>query len=211
MKVYNVEQGSDEWMALRAGLPTASEFSKIITPKTHAFSSSAKPYAVKLAVEIILGCPLDNDLRHNQDVQRGIALEETAAQAYEFETAETAQHVGFITDDEGQYGASPDRLIGENGLLEIKCPRPEKHAHYMLNGFGMDYFVQVQGQLLVTGRQWCDRYSYCPGLRPYTERVERDEDFIAALKGALAQFHEMKLDNLRKLQSKENDMQEMPA
>lgn len=211
MKVYNVEQGSDEWTALRAGLPTASEFSKIITPKTHTLSASASSYAVKLAVEIILGCPLEADLNHNQDVQRGIALEEVAAQSYEFETAETAQRVGFITDNAGTYGASPDRLIGEDGLLEIKCPRPEKHAHYMLNGFGADYFVQVQGQLLVTGRRWCDRYSYCPGLRPYTERVERDEAFLKALSDALAQFHALKLDILRTLQSKENDMQEMPA
>lgn len=89
--------------------------------------------------------------------------------------------------------------MGENGLLEIKCPRPENHASYVLNGFEENYYLQVQGQLLVTGRQWCDRYSYCPGLRPYRERTERDEGCIAVLKIALAKVHQLKLEYVQKL------------
>lgn len=199
MIVHNVEQGSEEWLALRAGIPTASEFTSILTPKRRSISSEMPKYAARLAAEIVLGYPLDHDLSRNEDVQRGIYLEDNAALSYEFETGETLTKVGFITDDEGRYGASPDRLVGEDGLLEIKCPRPEKHASYVLNGFGDAYFVQVQGQLLVTGRQWCDRYSYCPGLRPYRERTERDEDCIKALKKALSEIHALKMECVQRL------------
>ncbi|MXV43502.1 hypothetical protein GS501_00200 [Saccharibacter sp. 17.LH.SD] len=203
MKIYNVEQGSDEWLSLRAGIPTASEFNKIITPKTCKPSASVPAFAAKLAVEIILGISLERDLSQNMDVQRGIELETNAAMAYEFETAETVTSVGFITDDEGTYGASPDRFVGEEGLLEIKCPRPEKHALYIIKGFGDDYFAQVQGQLLVTGRQWCDRYSYCPGFHPYRERITRDEAFIEALKKELVTFHVLKMNYLATLQKQD--------
>lgn len=199
MKIHNVEQGSEEWLSLRAGMPTASEFTSLLTPKKWELSKSLPKYAIRLATEIVLGCPLDRDLSRNEDVQRGIYLEEKAALSYEFETGETLTTVGFVTDDDGRYGASPDRLVGENGLLEIKCPRPENHASYVLNGFEENYYLQVQGQLLVTGRQWCDRYSYCPGLRPYRERTERDEGCIAVLKIALAKVHQLKLEYVQKL------------
>lgn len=209
MKIHNVEQGSPEWLACRIGLPTASEFHQIITPKTLKMSSSTSAYAVKLATEMVLGHALERDLSHNLDVQRGIDMEPHAALVYEFETDTTTTSVGFITDDAGTYGASPDRLVEQDGLLEIKCPRPEKHALYLLNGFGADYMAQVQGQLLVTGRQWCDRYSYCPGLPPYRERTIRDEAFITALDAALAEVHALKLSYLKKLQDISN--QEMPV
>lgn len=192
MKIHNVEQGSPEWHACRIGLPTASEFHQIMTPKTREMSSSASAYAVKLATEMVLGHALERDLSYNLDVQRGIDLEPQAVLAYEFETDATTTSVGFVTNDEGTYGASPDRLVGQDGLLEVKCPRPEKHALYLLNGFGSAYFAQVQGQLLVTERQWCDRYSYCPGLPPYRERINRDDAFIEALKTALSEFHALK-------------------
>lgn len=203
MKIHNVEQGSEEWMAMRAGMPTASEFTSLLTPKKWELSKSLPKYATRLAAELILGRPLDRDLSRNEDVQRGIHLEEKAALSYEFETGETLTTVGFITDDESRYGASPDRLVGEYGLLEIKCPRPENHASYVLNGFDDAYFLQVQGQLLVTGRQWCDRYSYCPGLRPYRERTERDEICIEALKKALSEVHDLKMEYVQKLMAEE--------
>lgn len=210
MKIHNVEQGSPEWLTCRIGLPTASEFHQIITPKTRKMSASATAYAAKLAAEIILERSLDYDLSHNLDVQRGIDLEPNAALVYEFETGTTTTPVGFVTDDAGTYGASPDRLVGQDGLVEIKCPRPEKHALYILNGFGSAYFAQVQGQLLVTERQWCDRYSYCPGLPSYRERIERDDAFIAALKTALSDFNALKSTYLITLK-KASDIQEMPA
>ena len=203
MKIYNVEQGSEEWSALRVGVPTASEFSNLLTPKRFELSKSLPKYALRLATEIVLGCPLGRDLSRNEDVQRGIYLEEKAALSYEFETGAALMKVGFITDDEGRYGASPDRLVGEEGLLEIKCPRPENHASYVLNGFDDAYFLQVQGQMLVTGRQWCDRYSYCPGLRPYRERTERDEGCIDALKTALAEVQKLKMEYVQKLMEEE--------
>ncbi len=185
MIIHNFEQGAPEWFNARIGVITASSFDKIITPKKLELSSQSTAIENKIAAEIITGESCD-DFQGNSWTERGHELEPDAADFYEMTTGIVPEKVGFITNDDGTIGASPDRLIGDDGLLEIKCPAPQTHITYLLNGTVADkYKAQVQGQLMVTGRKWCDVMSYHPEIRPSIVRVERDEEYIAALSVAL--------------------------
>lgn len=194
MKVYHVAQGSPEWAALRLGIPTASEFAKIVTP-TGKLSEQSRKYAHLLVAERLLGRPLVA-LDELEWIARGKELEPEAARLYEFDREMDTEPVGFITTDSGLIGASPDRLVGEAGLLEIKVPAPQTHVGYVLEGFAKLYKPQVQGQLYVTGREWTDWMSYHPELPPIIERVYRDEAYIALLAEALECFCDT-LDKMR--------------
>jgi putative phage-type endonuclease len=187
MILHNVEQGTNEWLKVRLGIPTASEFSKIITP-TGKLSAQADKYANRLVAEKMLGYPVD-EFKGNYHTNRGKELEPEAVSFYELQRDIETVKVGFLTNDEGTIGASPDRLVGEDGLLEIKCPAPQTHIEYLTTGeVDKDYYPQIQGQLLVSGRKWVDILSYHPELPPAIIRVERDEKYIAGLSDALAQF-----------------------
>jgi hypothetical protein len=92
-------------------------------------------------------------------------------------------------DDSKRFGCSPDGLVGENGLVEIKCPLSHTHITYILSGgLDSDYFHQPQGNLLVTGRDWCDLISYYPAIKPLVIRIERNKEFLAKLKTELEKF-----------------------
>ena len=192
MIVHVVEQGSEAWLALRIGIPTASEFDRIITPKTGKLSAQARPYAIKLVAEAILGESL-SEIGDLKWVQRGKELEPEASQLYEFELGVTTSPVGFITSDDGRIGASPDRLVdGIPAAVELKCPAPHTQLAYVLDGFGTDYKTQVQGQMLVGDFEWVDRYAYHPALPPMRVRTYRDEAYIKLLRDALDGFLEMR-------------------
>ena len=99
------------------------------------------------------------------------------------------QQVGFCLEDGGRYGCSPDGLVGDDGLVELKNPQGKTAVEYLLKGeLPTTYFQQVQGQLLVTERAWCDFVSYYPGLPLLVLRVARDEEFIGKLESELAIF-----------------------
>lgn len=185
MRIINVKQGTDEWLRARLGLPTASNFDRLIT-KTGKPSASADRYLARLCAEWFMGYPLDE--MQTPFMERGSALEAEAVAYYEFETDSTTSEVGLCLTDDGKAGASPDRLVGDDGLLEIKCPSPEVHMGYLLGGLTDEYRVQVQGQLWVTGREWCDLLSFHPTIPRATVRIERDEDFIGALADIVANF-----------------------
>lgn len=200
MKVYHVKQGTPEWAELRRGRPTASEFGKIVTP-TGKLSEQARKYAHLLVAEELLGRSLIS-LDELEWVARGKELEPDAATLYEFERDIDTQPIGFIATDDGLIGASPDRLIGNGGLLEIKCPAPQTHVGYMIDGFNKLYKPQVQGQLLVSEHEWADWMSYCPLLQPVVERVYRDEPYIKLLRDALDKFCAMKAAMLDKAKAR---------
>jgi hypothetical protein len=189
VKIHNVEQLSPEWHRLRLSIPTTSEFKRIVTP-TGKLSAQATGYLHRLLAEWILGRELDEDALETKWMERGRALEPEAVASYEFETERITETVGFITSDDGLIGCSPDRLIvGEPGLLEIKCPAPQTHVGYMLRRtVDKDYWPQIMGQLYVTGREWVDIQSYHPGLPSVIIRVARDEEYIAKLADALRDF-----------------------
>ena len=190
MIIHDVEQGSPEWLQLRLGIPTASEFDKILTPKTMKPSASARPYMFRLAAEKLLNRQLDS-IDHLEHIAHGKEWEADAVSAYELINEVEAVKVGFITSDDGLVGASPDRLLkGSAGGLEVKCPAPWTQMGYFFDGFGDEYRCQVQGQMLVCGLDFVDRWAWHPELPPRLDRTGRDEKFIAALAVELEKFNE---------------------
>ena len=182
-------QGSAEWIRARLGKPTASNFDRIITPKTRKPGASADKYMWQLLAEWLSGQSLDEYV--SQYMERGTEMEEQAVRFYELQRDVETQLVGFCLRDDGLVGASPDRMVGDDGLLEIKCPALVTHIGYLLNPDGLDaYNCQAQGQLWITGRQWVDLLSYNPEMPPSLVRYHRDEEFIAALEAAVNQFIE---------------------
>lgn len=192
MIIHDVEQGSEEWDRLRLGIPTSSEFHKIVTPKDGKLSKQAEGYMHVLLAEWLYGAPLESV--ETQWMQRGKDLEDEAVRSYEFETEVECQKVGFITSDGGMVGCSPDRLADQDGLLEIKCPAPHTHVGYMVKrSADREYWPQVQGQLWIAERDWVDIQSYCPGFPTVIIRVTRDEPYIDKLREALTGFLETML------------------
>jgi hypothetical protein len=177
--VYNCEQGSDQWRAIRAGRPTASCFDKILTPAKLKASMSQDAYAAHLVAEWFLGEPIETAGSGFTD--RGTGLEPEARRWYAFDRDADVTQVGFCTTDDGAAGCSPDGLVGDEGGLELKCPGAVKHMEYLLGGFGTDYILQVQGCMYVTGRKWWDRVSYHPTFPKVVERVLRDETMMVAI------------------------------
>lgn len=186
MIVHDVIQGSTEWLNLRSGIPTASEFDKIITPGGKP-SKSAEPYRFALLAERMMGHPRIEFMSRWMD--RGSQMEAEAISFYEFQRDVETVKVGFVTNDEGTIGASPDRFVGDNGLLEIKVPSESTHVSYLLKkAVDSAYYPQVQGQLWIAEREFVDILSYHPEMPPALIRVERDDDFIADLRAAVLAF-----------------------
>jgi hypothetical protein len=188
MKFFDVEQGSLEWRRMRLGIPTSSEFDKLITNKTRKVSSQARDYRDRLLSERISGEPWDL-LLQNRAMEHGQELQDDAVNAYEFETGLTTERGGFFTNDEETAGASPDRLVGSDGLVEIKCPLLHTQVHAALSKEEAEgHMSQIQGQLLITGRQWVDLFHFHPLLALPPRRVWRDEEFLGLLSAVLEAF-----------------------
>lgn len=186
MIVYPVDQGSAAWLKLRAGIPTASAFDNIVTP-TGAKSKSRERYLHALLAERMLGRPLTEHV--SEWMARGSTAEAEAVAYYELQADATTTPIGFITNDEKTIGASPDRLVGDDGLLEIKVPKDHVHVSYLrLKKADKMYFPQLQGQLWITGRKWVEIMSYHPELPTALVRVERDEKFIKTLAEEVTAF-----------------------
>lgn len=186
MIVLDVVQGTTEWMQARLGIPTASQFSRILTTKTRKPSAQADKYLCELVAERMLGCSVND--ASTDFMMRGAELEAEAVEAYEFERDCQTVKVGFVLDDSRRWGCSPDRLVGEDGLLEIKCPGAVNHVAALLGMQDDEHFAQVQGQLWVTGREWCDLSFYNPAMPCRVVRIHRDEEYIAALEAAVPAF-----------------------
>lgn len=194
MQILELEQRSPEWYAARKGIPTASEFDKIITT-TGKQSTQRKKYMLQLVGER-LGGIVDEPYQSFAMLQ-GIEKEAEARALYEL-IQSPIKTVGFCLAD--GYGCSPDGFVGDNGLVEIKCPLISTHVGYLLdNDVPTDYYTQIQGQLLVTGREWCDFLSYYPGLKPLIVRETPDEVFQKLLKKELEMFCAELSEIVRKL------------
>lgn len=202
MIIVDCKQRSAEWLAARRGLPTASQFSKIVTASGKPSSQAAK-YMAELLAEHFLDCSLSNI--EDDWLMRGTDLEESAIAAYEMCHDVDTTPVGFVLEESGTCGCSPDRLIGENGGLEIKCPGPAQHILYMLNDFGSAYKQQVQGCLWICEREWWDIQSYNPDLPPAVLRVHRDDEFIQRLSEQVQGFADQLYDAKEKLERQIKD------
>lgn len=199
MIALTIEQGSAEWFAARLGIPTASNFDKIVTSKGEP-SKSAIKYLYQLAGERVSG--KSEEGFQSAAMLRGVEVEAEAREFYELIREVEVQRVGFcFYGEDRRFGCSPDSLVGEDGMLEIKCPIMSTHVGYLVeNKLPTDYVQQVQGQLFVTGRKWCDFLSYYPGLKPLIVRVIRDEEFIKKLDSALVSFCEELETVVKKIQ-----------
>lgn len=185
-----MEQRSKEWFRARLGIPTASNFDKIITASGSP-SQQAQSYMCRLIGERLLGRSLEEDISGLKWVAHGRAYENEAARQFEIVSGKVVAPVGFVTVHEGRLGCSPDRLIvGENAALEIKCPSPWKHIEYLLFGPGKEYKPQVQGQMLVGGYDIVYFFSYFPGMPSVFIEFRRDDKFIRLLHDALVSFNE---------------------
>lgn len=197
--ILDMPQYSAEWETARLGIPTASQFKNIITPEGKP-SKSWKKYAYHLIAEKLLGRPVDTYT--SPWMERGSDLEEDAMAAYEFESDNTTKPIGFILRDDKSAGCSPDRLIGDDGLLEIKCPKPAVQVQYLLTGeVDKEYWPQLQGQLFVSERKWVDILAFHPELPRAVIRVERDESFIGCLESQLWEFNSFLHDVMQKIES----------
>lgn len=186
MLIDNNKQGSVEWFKARCGVPSASNFNKIVTAKGKPSKQRAR-YMYQLAGEKLKGMPEEN--YQNAAMLRGIELEHEARQAYEIINGCKVDETGFCMNEQPLYGASCDALVGSDGLVEIKCPSIAVHVEYLLgNKVPADYVQQVQGQLLVTNRQWCDFVSYHPDLPILVVRAKRDSEFLSLLSNELELF-----------------------
>ena len=184
-------QGSPEWLAVRAGKVTASRFKDILAKGVgNSPSKTRQSYMLEVASEILTGQPAETYT--NTAMEHGTLTESLARAAYEQKEFVEVEQVGFV--EHSQFiGCSPDGLIDDKGLLEIKCPKTSTQIQRVLAGeFPSEYMAQVQGQLWICERQWCDFVSYdgrIQGPASYFKiRVYRDEAYIHNLSTQVDKF-----------------------
>ena len=189
MKIIDLVQRSPEWFEARRGKPSASSFDKIITNEGKPSKTRTK-YMYTLAAEMASG--LHDDTFQSQAMLQGIEREDTARKFYELIRGVEVKEVGLCLSDDEKYLCSPDGLIGDNGGMEIKCPLGGTHVGYIMQDdeVPLEYFTQVQGNLLVTQREWWDFVSYYPSLKPVIVREEPNTVFQRLLKKELDLFCE---------------------
>lgn len=192
LQIFNCEQGTPEWYAARAGIPTASEFDTVMAKgKGGGESKTRRTYMLKLIGERITGAPMHS--YSNDHMERGKEMEAQARDLYAMVAEVEPVQIGFMR--RGDAGASPDSLVGDPGLLEIKT----KLAHLQLdvlltNELPSEHKAQCQGQLWIAAREWVDFVSYWPGLPLFVKRVYRDEPYIARLKVEVDAFNSEMLE-----------------
>lgn len=176
MLFFDLKQGEEEWAKARLGIPTASNFGRIMTPAKMQLSKQADKYIADLIGEKMSPyMPERVENYSSRAMEWGQQTEEEARRFYAMERNCVVSNGGFCTTDDGRLGSSPDGLVGDDGCLEIKCPESGTHVQYLLDGGVPDeYKPQVHGHLIVTGRAWCDFLSYSIGLPPLLVRVEPD-------------------------------------
>lgn len=190
MRAHDVEQRSAAWYALRSGRPTASEFCSLVT-STGERSKTLPRYAKTLAAEMFSGRTLDA-WEGNAWTERGKEMEAEAIRLYEFANDCAVTPVGFVTSDDGSVGCSPDGLVGDDGLVEVKCLKAENHIEAILyhrkNGrCEPGYIQQPQGQIWITERKWCDLVFYHPVLPLLVIRQTPLPSLISALLPAISE------------------------
>ena len=186
MKIHNFEQRTDEWYAIRKGKMTASNAETII-----ANGKGLETYIYNLMAEYYSSAEKENYI--NADMQRGIDLEPEAKIEFQFYTGLDIKEVGCVELNE-YILASPDGLIGDDGLIEIKCPNDSIYFKLLLsNNIKPEYIGQMQMQMYVTDRQYCYFVSYNPNFEKslYIKKINRDEEMIDKLKKGLERGTEL--------------------
>jgi len=200
MQVINIEQGTPEWLQARKGVVTGSRFKDVVTPSKGELSKSSEKYMYELVAER-MGATID--FYQNEHMQRGNDLEPMARATYEFVKDCKVDEVGFCLSDSKLVGVSPDGLIGEDGGLEIKCPKETTHISYLVKGeLPSIYKPQVQGSMWITGRKWWDFMSYHPDLPPLIIRIPRDEEYISKMEDGITRFSKEMIEMEKNIREK---------
>ena len=204
MKYIDVEQNTDEWYSLRCGKITSSALGKVMANYGKAFGEPAKKYAIDIALEQVTGKPVSSGYT-NEHMQRGIEQEPLARMKYEEEQFCEIKNGGFF--DLGNIGCSPDGLVDDDGLIEIKCAIPSIHFERIKRQtFDSSYKWQIIGNLYFTQRDWIDFVSYCPEFpessQLYTHRSRKDEftKEFSMIDERIDQFLELIADSKRIIQ-----------
>lgn len=207
MRTIKVCQGTDEWHEARLGIPTASQFHRLITAKRLTPSSSQDRYIAELLTEEIIGEPIDQ--ASSVMMERGRIVEWDARKLYEAMTGQAVSRIeGFVKHDDLEIGCSPDFLVGDDGGGEIKCRSAVKHVEALLDMDADRDRIQIQGSMWVTGREWWERFYYHPTLPPKYVRIDRDENFVAVFDEIARDFLtrlELYRAQIRRLQSGRDD------
>ena len=189
--LIKADQRTDEWFEARLGKPTASRFGDIMAKTRTGVSASRKNYRAELVVQRLTEQMPEH--YSNSAMEWGVEQEPVARLAYELETGNEVEDTSLWLHDLIEAGASPDGLIGTDGCLEIKCPNTATHLETLRTGkLPRQYQAQVQGQMWITGRQWCDFVSFDPRLpqnaQLFITRVERDDFYVQNLEVEVKSF-----------------------
>lgn len=196
MEINLSAQGSIAWKINRLGVPTASQFYRVlgsIQARAKYFEQCRHERDIKSQSQDAIERYLASVNYENTAMRQGKINEDMARALYELERDIDCELIGFITIPPWGVGCSPDGLVGDHGMIEIKCVQKlETHLKTVKNGMPSKHIPQVQGGLWITGRQWCDFISFCKEAPPsgaeYVERVERDEAYIKHLERAVQDF-----------------------
>jgi len=194
--IIMVEQGSPEWFEQRLGRITASNFGALMTlPRSKKdreaglISQTTRSYLVKKVSEVLTGTSKEFT---TASLQWGSAMEDEARKMYELERMVKVEQIGFaVLDSNPIVGGSPDGLVNEDGMIEVKCPDSDTFTGYLLgDSIIRPYMAQIQGNLWILNRFWCDFIVYDPrvikeNLRMHIVRVERDDEYIGKMIGAI--------------------------
>ena len=192
MRIIECTQGTPEWHAARCGRVTASKIADLTAKTKTGWSASRSNYMAQLVAERLTGTVAES--YSNAAMQWGSEHEDEAARVYAFESGVAVSPIAFVLHPTiDMAGASPDRLVGTDGLIEIKCPNTATHIETLLGGsIDGKYVKQMQWQMLCTERAWCDFVSYDPRMpvemQLHVTRVKRDESMIADLERAVIEF-----------------------
>lgn len=187
-----IEQGTPEWFQMRLGKVTASRVADILAKTKTGPSASRQNYLIELALQRTTG--IIQESYSNAAMEWGTQTEPQARVAYEIKSNNFVDQVPFVDHPSIEwFGCSPDGLVNDRGLIEIKCPNSATHWEYFkFNKPPQKYVIQMQAQIAVTGRDWCDFVSFDPRMPERSQllivRVDRDEAFIAEMESEIKQF-----------------------
>ena len=187
-----IEQGTPEWHQLRLGKVTASRVADILARTKTGPSASRQNYLIELALQRTTGIIAES--YSNSAMEWGTQTEPQARVAYEVKSGNFVDQVAFVDHPSiPWFGCSPDGLVSDRGLVEIKCPNSATHWEYFkYKEPPKKYFIQMQAQLAVTGRDWCDFISFDPRMPERSQllivQVPRDAEFILFMESEVKQF-----------------------
>lgn len=186
-----MEQGTEEWFAARLGRVTASRVNDIVARTKTGYSASRDNYLAQLVCERLTGKGAESYT--NAAMAHGTETEPLARAAYEMKNSVLVDEVGFVQHPTLMAGASPDGMVGQDGLIEIKCPQTNTHIDTLLSGkIPNKYKAQMTWQMLCTGRQWCDFISFDPRLpqelQMFVQRYPYDVEYANQLENEVKLF-----------------------